>query len=95
MVDIPAYISAGAAVVAAISAMAATIRSYQNGQLANKMRADIAQVHILINSRVDQLLISTAAQARQEGEEMGRKQLLGDTRHIDLMNAIHHESGSE
>lgn len=72
-------ISTSAAVLAAIAATTASVKSILNGRAANEITGKIEEIHVLINSRVDQLLATTAIAARQEGAEDVRKQMLVST----------------
>ena len=70
--DIPAIIEAAASVIAAVAATTATIRSIANGKLGDRMRVDIADIHLLINSRMDALLKVSIENAMKEGAEAAR-----------------------
>ena len=52
-------------IITALAALGALIIAFQN-------RGAIQQVHIAINSRMDQLLKSTGLAARAEGKEEGK-----------------------
>lgn len=94
-IDYYQFVSTGAAVLAAIAAILASVRSILNGRRAQEITTQIQEIHLLINSRVDQLLVTTATVARLEGAEDVRKATLGESRHSDVMNAIRHESGND
>lgn len=71
-------ISDCAAIVAAVAAIAATVKSWANGK-------SIQIVHLLINSRLDQLLAVSVEDAKKQGAEDARRELLGDNRWAEML----------
>jgi hypothetical protein len=57
-------IAASAALVAALSAVSGAIRTFMNS-------SKIQEIHMTMNSRLDQLLNASVAQARSEGHAQG------------------------